>query len=124
MRQPREQKLAIIVGARLKAIRHARGLSQIELGKALGLTHQQVQKYESGANNMSIARLAIIAKILKVPLADFQDNLIGEDVSSVLASLNEPLAIQIGLLVTRLPAEQRVALVRFVVALAGTLDEV
>jgi transcriptional regulator with XRE-family HTH domain len=49
------------------------GMSQEELGEALGLTFQQVQKYEKGANRISAGRLQQIAHILKVPILFFFD---------------------------------------------------
>jgi transcriptional regulator with XRE-family HTH domain len=46
--------------------RMVRGLSQSELGNAVGVTFQQVQKYENGANRVSASRLQQIANVLKV----------------------------------------------------------
>ena len=47
------------------------GLSQIEVAKALGLTFQQVQKYERGANRIAAGRLAEIAQLFQVPVGYF-----------------------------------------------------
>ena len=47
------------------------GLSQIEVAKALGLTFQQVQKYERGANRIAAGRLAEIAQLFQVPVSYF-----------------------------------------------------
>jgi transcriptional regulator with XRE-family HTH domain len=49
------------------------GLSQVKLGKALGLTFQQVQKYERGANRISAGRLFRLSRILDVPVRFFYD---------------------------------------------------
>ncbi len=49
------------------------GVSQEKLGEALGLTFQQVQKYEKGTNRISASRLQQIAKMLGVPVAFFFD---------------------------------------------------
>jgi transcriptional regulator with XRE-family HTH domain len=54
------------VGARIRMRRMVRGFSQTELGKAVGVTFQQVQKYENGANRVSASRLQEIANVLKV----------------------------------------------------------
>src|SRR3984885_6447868 len=54
------------VGARIRMQRMVRGLSQTELGKAVGVTFQQVQKYEKGVNRVSASRLQQIANVLKV----------------------------------------------------------
>jgi transcriptional regulator with XRE-family HTH domain len=50
------------------------GLSQEKLGEALGLTFQQVQKYERGANRIGASRLLEIARVLDVPVAFFYDD--------------------------------------------------
>lgn len=59
----------IDVAKRVRALRLQRGLSQNELSDALGVTFQQVQKYERGANRISAGRLLRIAKVLDVPVA-------------------------------------------------------
>lgn len=50
------------VGARVRAIRNAKGMSQTALGKALGVSYQQMQKYERGANRISASVLVKIAR--------------------------------------------------------------
>jgi transcriptional regulator with XRE-family HTH domain len=59
------------VGARIRMRRLMLKLSQIQLGDALGLTFQQVQKYEKGANRVGASRLQHIASILQVPISFF-----------------------------------------------------
>ena len=59
------------IGGRLKLRRSIMGLSQTKLADLLGITFQQVQKYESGKNRVSAARLHEISKILDVPLDYF-----------------------------------------------------
>jgi transcriptional regulator with XRE-family HTH domain len=54
------------------------GLSQEKLGEALGLTFQQVQKYERGANRVSASRLQEIAKAMGVPVMFFYDDMAEE----------------------------------------------
>lgn len=49
------------------------GLSQAELGTAVGLSFQQIQKYESGANRIGASRLLEFARLLDVPIAFFYD---------------------------------------------------
>jgi transcriptional regulator with XRE-family HTH domain len=58
----------ILVGTRIKQARHAAKVSQTELGQALGVTFQQVQKYEKGSNRVSAGALQIIVQRLKVPV--------------------------------------------------------
>lgn len=63
------------VGRRLADIRIERGHSQTELGKALGLTFQQVQKYEKGTNRISASKLWIAADFLGVEISYFFEDL-------------------------------------------------
>ena len=70
---PRETDVHI--GRRLREARLARGLSQGALGKKLGVTFQQVQKYESGANRIGGSRLWDISGILDVPVGYFFEGL-------------------------------------------------
>src|SRR3954463_11848620 len=59
------------VGARLRLGRNKPGLSQEKLGEAIGLTFQQVQKYERGANRIGASRLHELSEILDVPVSFF-----------------------------------------------------
>ena len=59
------------VGARIRMRRSMLTLSQTQLGDALGLTFQQVQKYEKGTNRVGASRLQHIASILQVPVSFF-----------------------------------------------------
>jgi len=61
----------IEVGQRIKIQRLAAGLSQTELGESIGVTFQQVQKYEKGANRVGAGRLTQIARVLNVPVNTF-----------------------------------------------------
>jgi transcriptional regulator with XRE-family HTH domain len=61
------------VGARVRMRRMMLSMSQEKLGDALGLTFQQVQKYEKGANRIGASRLQQIAHILQVPVSFFFD---------------------------------------------------
>jgi len=70
------------VGARVRIQRMVRGLSQTKLGDAVGVTFQQVQKYESGANRVSASRLQQIADVLKVKPDFFFDGASGKPVSN------------------------------------------
>lgn len=63
------------VGGRIRMRRKLLGTSQEQLADALGLTFQQVQKYERGANRVSASKLYEIARTLQVPVAFFFDGL-------------------------------------------------
>lgn len=59
------------IGALVRARRIFLGVTQTALGNELGLTFQQIQKYENGVNRISAARLKEIAEVLRVPLGYF-----------------------------------------------------
>lgn len=63
------------VGNRVRMRRMLIGMSQEKLGEKLGLTFQQVQKYEKGSNRVSASRLHHMAEILNVPVQYFFDDL-------------------------------------------------
>jgi len=65
------------VGSRVRMRRLMLGMSQEKLGERLGLTFQQVQKYEKGANRIGASRLQHMAQILKVPVSFFFDGVAG-----------------------------------------------
>ena len=62
-----------LVGQNIRILRLQRGLSQTALGEQMGVTFQQVQKYERGANRVGAARLSQIAHALNVPLTNLFD---------------------------------------------------
>jgi len=67
------------VGNQLRLKRLARGVNQTELGKALKVSFQQVQKYESGANRISMSKLWLACDLLKAKPQDFFPDPAGED---------------------------------------------
>ena len=67
------------VGKRVRMRRLFLGMNQETLANALGLTFQQVQKYEGGANRVSASRLSAMADILGVPIAFFFGDLQSSD---------------------------------------------
>ena len=62
------------VGSRVRLRRNMLGMSQEKLGEMLGLTFQQVQKYERGANRISASRLYALSEVLDVPVRFFYDD--------------------------------------------------
>ncbi|MBP5857536.1 helix-turn-helix transcriptional regulator [Marivibrio halodurans] len=70
------------VGRQLRAVREARGFSQVQLGQAVGLSNQQIQKYENGANRIGASRLWQFATLLNVNIETFYAGLDTEDVNS------------------------------------------
>ncbi|MFG5119405.1 helix-turn-helix domain-containing protein [Methylorubrum sp. POS3] len=108
-----------LIGLRLTALRKARGLSQAALGAAVGITFQQIQKYERGRNRIGAGRLQTFARIFEVPVATFfedqGDELSGEP-AEVFGFLREPGAIDLLRIYAAIPDEglrrEIVALVR------------
>src|ERR1700689_3229302 len=94
------------VGARIRMQRMVRGVSQIELGKAVGVTFQQVQKYEKGTNRVSASRLQRIANVLKVrPDFFFQEaqakKAVGNSGSKEAATIDEFISSRDGVALSR-----------------------
>jgi transcriptional regulator with XRE-family HTH domain len=63
----------VIVGANIRVFRMKADMSQTALGEQLGVTFQQVQKYEKGTNRVGASRLLTIATVLNVPITSFYD---------------------------------------------------
>jgi len=63
------EPIDILIGSRVRILRLSRGLSQETLGERIGVTFQQIQKYERGANRVPGSRLSRIAAVLDVPVA-------------------------------------------------------
>jgi transcriptional regulator with XRE-family HTH domain len=72
----------IHVGVRMRQRRSLLGMSQTTLGKAVGLTFQQIQKYESGSNRIGSSRLYEFARVLDVPVSYFFDEMPANVLSS------------------------------------------
>ncbi len=75
--ESRPSPVDVHVGARIRLRRTLLGMSQERLGDALGLTFQQVQKYERGVNRVGASRLFDLSRILDVPISFFYDNMPG-----------------------------------------------
>ena len=72
----------IHVGSRIRLRRNMMGMSQEKLGENLGITFQQIQKYEKGTNRVGASRLQAIASIMGVPVAFFFDDAPGHETSA------------------------------------------
>lgn len=87
----RSNEIDSYIGNRLKLRRVLMGLTQEKLAETLGITAQQVQKYESGANRMGGSRLLQASQILKIPVQYFFEGLENLEVAE------EPLSRNIDL---------------------------
>jgi len=98
------------VGHRIRIHRNARGMSQTALGDELGVTFQQVQKYEKGVNRVGAGRLTRIAGILAIPVgallgvdADRPNTQSSSADSNVLECLSMPGAVRLVQAYAQLP---------------------
>jgi len=82
MAQKRPDPIDVEVGRRIRVERMARGISQTQLAEKIGVTFQQVQKYEKGANRVGASRLTRIAKVLGVSIGAFFGRTGGVDKSA------------------------------------------
>ena len=71
-----------LIGKRIRAEREAAGLGQVALAAELGITFQQIQKYENGKNRVAAARLFEICRILKVPIATMFEERLSKEVAA------------------------------------------
>ena len=70
------------VGGRIRLIRTTRGITQNELADRLGITFQQIQKYERGVNRVGASRLLAITRLLNVPITFFFDGIPGQSATT------------------------------------------
>ena len=80
----------VALGQLIRVRRVGQGITQSTLAEALGLTFQQVQKYEKGTNRVSFVRLQTIAKILDVPMSYFLPSQDAAEVEKVKLTFGDP----------------------------------
>lgn len=88
----RSDKVCKYIGTRIKSLRQRQKLTQGMVGKALGISFQQIQKYEKGGDQISAAKLYKLAKLFAVPI----EHLFPPEVRSVM--FNFPKPYRVGLL--------------------------
>ena len=81
------------VGSRIRMRRQLISMSQEKLGELLGITFQQVQKYEKGSNRISASRLFYAAKILGVPVQAFFEDLPGTESGTGFSESNQESSV-------------------------------
>lgn len=97
----------VAVGARMRLLRRDRGMSQSQLADALGLTFQQVQKYERGHNRISASKLLTAARVLGVQIAEmFGPEAEPGKPSETLDHVEAPLAAEVLHAWSRLPDDR------------------
>lgn len=105
-------EIDLIVGANIRNLRNARWISQEALGEALGVTFQQVQKYEKATNRVSASRLAGIARVLECSLADLFAGTTLTGPENVRPERLSPQASRVARLYDTLEDDQRDAVLR------------
>jgi transcriptional regulator with XRE-family HTH domain len=106
-----------VVGRNIRLCRLAKGMSQSDLAHKLGITFQQIQKYEKGVNRVGSGRLYHIGTILGVPITTFFED--SDEVAAVKGaqsdSLSDPLSVRLVQAFGKLPdSRSRLALVTVV----------
>ena len=117
----------IALGAAVRIRRRTIGMSQEALAEQCGVSFQQIQKYENGANRISFSRLVQIARALRCRVVDLMDVLDTPDAEAVndldmLTRIRTPGAVELLAAYERLPNEARAALVQFLQALSARAD--
>jgi transcriptional regulator with XRE-family HTH domain len=127
---PTPHPVDLHVGSRIRLRRKMAGISQSQLGEALGLTFQQLQKYERGSNRISASKLHAVALHLKTPIAWFFEGLAdpatgdeaGQRLTEMHGFLNSPEGAELAVALPRLPTRQRRQVLALVKSLAGLDD--
>jgi transcriptional regulator with XRE-family HTH domain len=107
------------IGGRMRAFRLARGLSQTQVADDLGVTFQQVQKYEKGVNRISGSRLVALCSLLQVKPEQILGNGSGvyHDEPDVFEVMQDKYSSKILMELHRLPLGQRQALLQVLQAI-------
>jgi len=85
--ETRPSPIDVHVGSRIRLRRTLMGMSQERLGESLGLTFQQVQKYERGVNRVGASRLYDLSRVLDVPISFFFDDMPDPRAGGVIAGV-------------------------------------
>jgi transcriptional regulator with XRE-family HTH domain len=114
--------LDAMVGARIRMLRVDRGISQIVLAERIGVTYQQMQKYERGANRVGAGRLSQIAFVLDVSVGElFESSRAGSPgLNSPVRLLAEPGALRVLKAYARTPSPRvRLCIAKLVESIAA-----
>src|ERR1043166_898963 len=124
-RAKRPSTIDVTVGRNVRIWRMARGLSQAQLANRLGVTFQQVQKYEIGGNRISPGRLVKLAAILPLPISALFEGTTGADPSrSLLALVCDRRSFRLAHAFAAIKNETcRVSLVNLVEQIAATVPQ-
>jgi transcriptional regulator with XRE-family HTH domain len=107
----REREINIIVGRNVRTLRAMHSMSQSTLAERLGITFQQVQKYEAGTNRVSAPKLVLMAEIFNTPISAFFSNIDTVEVDGELPAFGKH-GIRAAKLVEAMPATMQGAALR------------
>ena len=110
------------VGARFRSLRELRTLSQMEIAEKLGISYQQVQKYEKGTDRISASRLYSISRILNVQPNYFFQGFEKSDPDAPEAAISSKAARVAGLYESIPGAEAKARLYDLIKAIASSTD--
>src|SRR5262249_44673977 len=120
----RPSLIDIAVGRNVRLWRMAKGLSQAQLGGRLGITFQQVQKYEAGINRIGTGRLVEIAAVLQVPISLLFEGASGSASHSLLALMSDSRSFRLARAFAAITnTTVRVSLVKLVEKIAAALGQ-
>lgn len=102
-----------VIGQNLKNIRNKVGITQESLGESLGITFQQIQKYEKGSNRISAAALVHFQKALGCDIKDFFDGIDIDGVRNATPMMSDD-AVKVSMIVNGMPPWKRALVVNLV----------
>jgi transcriptional regulator with XRE-family HTH domain len=113
------------IGARIRAFRLQRKLSQEQVGEAIGVTFQQIQKYEKGWNRISGSRLVALCELLQVKAEQILGNGSGvfHDEPETLIALQDKQITRIVLALSQLPKARRAAVAQCLLLLVKAFQQ-
>ncbi len=107
------------VGRNLRTFRNMRGLSQTDIGDEIGVTFQQIQKYEKGTNSISSTRIPALCRILQIKPNQLFKGLLDEVDTAPLPDIS-PAALDFALHARFLKPKEMIALRQMVVAITDS----
>ena len=88
-------KVDKIIGEKICSLRLAKGLSRTQVAEAIGVAHQQLQKYEKGADRIAVGRLLLISKALGKEIRFFLENIQGDEGIEVTSTKHQRMCVEV-----------------------------
>lgn len=122
MEKKTPNSIDVAVGMKIRQRRMLMGLSQERLGESLGITFQQVQKYEKGTNRVSASKLQAVADTLKVPVSYFFEEVGGQKHEIVPGEVLNRNQIEVVKVMADMPPQAQAGVLAAARAIAGALS--